>query len=241
MIDLYASSSPNVQKIILMLEETALAYRIVPVNVHRGEQYSDAFTRLNPNRKVPLIVDHEAADGRTVTIFESGAILIYLAEKTGQFLPTEPETRSEVLQWLMIQLTGVGPIFGQFNHFARYAADDSYGFNRFVSETRRLYDLLDARLSGRRYLGGDAYSIADVATFPWIRVEARLFGETFPVMRAGWPEHPGIARWYSDIESRPAVRRAISEIDARPSTLPTASADDLDRYFGRGQFLRSLG
>lgn len=241
MIDLYASSSPNVQKIILMLEETELPYQIKQVNVHRGEQYSPAFEKLNPNRKVPVIVDQDGPTGEPYTVFESGAILLYLAHKTGRFLPKDPVKHFDVIQWLMLQMSGVGPMFGQFNHFVRFAAQESYAMARFTSETRRLYDLLAARLAAAPYLGGDEYSVADIATFPWIRVEARLFGASHKVMRQGWDEHPAIARWFAAIEARPAVQRALAEIDARPSTLPTATESDLNRYFGRQEFQRSLG
>lgn len=240
MITLYASSSPNVQKILVMLEETELPYRIEPVNVHRGEQHLPQFLSLNPNAKVPVIVDEDDTDGSRFTIFESGAILIYLGEKTGRFLPVSPKERSRTLQWLMVQMTGVGPAFGQFNHFVRFAPEATYALERFSSEMRRLYDLIDTRLSSQPYLAGDAYTIADIATFPWIRTQARLFGETHRVLRFGWEEHPHIRRWFEEITCRTAVGRALAAIDARPSTLGTASAEELDRYFGRGRFVRRL-
>lgn len=240
MIDLYSSSSPNVQKIHLMLEETGLPYRIVPVNVHKGEQYADEFSRLNPNRKVPVIVDPHGPDGAPITVIESGAILLYLAEKTDQFLPTDARRRCETMQWLMIQLTGIGPMFGQFNHFRRFAEHDSYAVTRYSSEARRLYDLLETRLAGSEFLGGADYSIADIATFPWIRVQNNLFGDRYPVMHVDWPGHPHLSRWYRTIAARPAVKRALAGIDSRPSTLSTAGPDELDRYFGRGAFARRL-
>ena len=241
MIDLHASSSPNVQKIQVMLEEVGLPYSIVPVNVHKGEQYGEAFTALNPNRKVPVIVDHDGPGGRPFTVFESGAILIYLAEKTGMLFPTEAVARSHTLQWLMIQMTGVGPMFGQFNHFIRFGQQDSYAVERYTSEARRLYDLLDKRLGEVAWLGGADYSIADIATFPWIRTQARLFGKSHPVMAQDWDGHPNLNRWFAAIAARPAVQRALTEIDRRPSTLGTAEPQELDRYFGRRAFARKLG
>ena len=141
----------------------------------------------------------------------------------------------------MLQMSGVGPMFGQFNHFVRFAPQESYALSRYTSETRRLYDLLDARLAATPYLGGDEYSIADITTFPWIRVEAKLFGVSHKVMRRGWDDHPAIARWFAAIEGRPAVQRALAEIDTRPSTLLTATENDLNRYFGRQEFQRTLG
>lgn len=240
MIDLYSSSSPNVQKIHIMLEEVGLSYQVVPVNVHKGEQYGPGFTALNPNRKVPVIVDNDGPGGAPLTVIESGAILIYLAEKAGMLFPTEPVARSLCLQWLMIQMTGIGPMFGQFNHFIRFGQQDSYAVERYTSEARRLYDLLDQRLGEAAYLGGDAYTIADVATFPWIRVQARLFGKNHPVMAEGWTAHPNIARWFGAVAARPAVQRALPQIDSRPSTLSTAGPQDLDRYFGRNEFARTL-
>lgn len=240
MIELYASSSPNVQKVVIFLEEAELRYRLRPVNVHQGEQYLPQFRALNPNAKVPVIVDHEGPGGAVHTVFESGAILLYLAEKTGRFLPSGPLERSTAIQWLMIQLTGIGPMFGQFNHFARFAKDATYGLERYASEMRRLYDLIDERLADAPFLGGRDYTIADIATFPWIRTQARLFGERYGALRQGWTEHPNIARWFASIEARPAVARAVVDIDSRPSTLGSASPEQLDRYFGRGAWRRRI-
>ncbi|WP_108459687.1 glutathione S-transferase family protein [Devosia naphthalenivorans] len=240
MIELFASTSPNVTKVILMLEETGLDYKITPVDVHRGEQYGQVFQALNPNGKVPVIADHDAAGGATMTIFESGAILMYLAEKTGHLLTVEPMERYQVVQWLMIQMAGVGPNFGQFNHFVRYAAKEQYSVDRFTSEVRRLYDLLDARLGEARFLGGYAYSIADVATVPWIRVQAKLFGATHRVLNFGWPEHPHLRRWFEAILERPAAKRAFSISENLPSHQHEATQEERDRYFARGQYAQTL-
>lgn len=191
MIDLYASSSPNVQKIVIMLEETGLPYFIKQVNVHRGEQHAPDFVALNPNRKVLVIVDQDGPGGKPYTVFESGAVLLYLAHKTGRFLPSDVAKQFDAIQWLMIQLTGIGPMIGQFNHFVRFAADSAYALDRYVSETRRLYDLIDARLQAVPYLGGDDYSIADIATFanrPELLFRARGI-PAFADMRTASPRH----------------------------------------------------
>ena len=235
MIDLYAMASPNAQKIYLMLEETGLAYRAHQVNIWKGEQFTPEFLALNPNAKVPVIIDGDSPDGGRQIVFESGAILIYLAEKTGSLLAASGRERHEVMQWLMIQLTGIGPMLGQFNHFSRFAADNSYAVSRYTTEAKRLYRLFDDRLARTPYVGGSAYSIADIATFPWFRTEARLFGETRPFMQIDAEEYPHLWRWFGKVAARPAVRKALDVIDAHPSTLATATADEIDRVFGRGR------
>ncbi len=172
MIDFYALTSPNVQKIYIMLEETKLPYKEHFVDVWKGDQYSSDFIKVNPNSKIPAIVDHDGPGGKPITIFESGAILMYLAEKSGKFLPSDMAKKYEVLQWLMIQLTGVGPSFGQFTHFKMFAPKDkdhTYSTSRHHTEVKRLYEVLEKRLGQAKYLGGDEYSIADIATFPWTR------------------------------------------------------------------------
>lgn len=240
MITVYASTSPNVHKVEIMLHETGLAHEIELVDVHRGAQFQAEFEALSPNRKVPVIVDHDGPGGTPFPVFESGAILIYLAEKTGTFLPVSPGPRSDVMQWLMLQMSAVGPMFGQFNHFRRYAQNDHYGLARYTTQTRRLYDVLEKRLSEQRYLGGDDYSIADIATFPWIRVEDKLFGAAHPVMRTDWPGHPHLTRWYEEIMARPRVRAAVDAFSSRASNAESASPRELDLYYGRGEFRLSL-
>ena len=169
MIDLYALTSPNVQKIYLMLEETKLPYKEHFVDVWKGDQFDPDFLKINPNGKIPVIVDHEGPGGKPYTVFESGAILMYLAEKSGKFLPADMAKQYEVMQWLMIQLTSVGPMFGQFTHFKLFSPrdkDTSYAMTRYQTEVKRLYEVLEQRLVGVPYLGGDEYTIADIATFP---------------------------------------------------------------------------
>ena len=235
MIDLYGMRSPNVQKILLALEEFGLPYNFVPVNVWASEQFSPEFRALNPNSKVPVIVDRDAAGGEPTTVFESGAILIYLAEKTGRFLPASGPARYAVLQWLMHQMGGIGPIFGQFTHFKIYAVgDNEYSMTRYKTEVRRLYGVLDDRLGESAWLGGPDYSIADMAAFPWVRRHA------FNDIDLG--EYPGVARWLADIDARPATSRFLARlaaIDAADTKRrDVAKDDDIDRYFMRGRYAR---
>jgi GSH-dependent disulfide-bond oxidoreductase len=232
MIDFYALTSPNVQKIFIMLEETGLTYTPIYVDVWKGDQFKPEFLKLNPNAKIPVIVDHEGPGGRSYTCFESGAILIYLAEKTGQFLPKDMAARYDVIQWLMIQLTGVGPMFGQFVHFKRFApANNDYALSRYQTEVRRLYDVFEKRLGQSSYLGGNDYSIADIATFPWSRQH--------DFQGVKWDEHPNCARWFDAIAARPAVKRALAKIETIPSVRENAKPEDVDRFFGRGRYARA--
>jgi GST-like protein len=232
MIDLYALTSPNVQKIFIGLEEMELPYTVIPVDVWKGENFKPEFRKINPNGRIPAIVDHDGPDGKPYTVFESGAILMYLGDKTGRFFPADVRARYDTLQWLMIQLTGVGPIFGQYTHYKRFAGSgaNEYSVNRFQTEVRRLYDVLDERLGRTAYLGGEAYSIADIATFPWIR------NHEFQNVKLG--DLPNVARWFKAIGERPAVKRAIAKVDGIKTARDTATPEVLDRLFGRGQFAR---
>jgi GSH-dependent disulfide-bond oxidoreductase len=232
MIDFYVLTSPNVQKIFIMLEELELPYRTIPVDVFKGENFKAEFVKLNPNAKIPVIVDHEGPGGRPYTVFESGTILLYLAEKSGRFVPKDTIARYDTLQWLMIQLTGIGPMFGQLTHFKRFApGGNDYSLSRYQTEVRRLYDLLELRLGQSAYLGGPEYTIADIATFPWTR--------THDWQGVKWDDHPNLARWFNAIADRPAVKRAIAKIDAITSARDTAKPEDLDRLFGRGRYARA--
>ncbi len=200
MIDLYTWGTPNGRKVSVMLEETGLPYRVHPIDISKGEQFRPDFVALNPNSKIPAIVDDEGPGG-PISLFESGAILIYLAEKTGQLLARDPRRRAETLVWLMFQMGGVGPMFGQAHHFLRAAPEPvPYGIERYTKETRRLYGVMDKRLGAVAYLAGE-YSIADVATFPWV---ARH--EWHKVALA---DFPNVARWYDAIGARPAVARGM--------------------------------
>ena len=232
MIDFYALTSPNVQKIYLALEELELPYRENFVDVWKGDQFQADFLKVNPNAKIPAIVDHEGPGGKPYAVFESGAILLYLADKTGKLLPKEPRARFDAIQWLMIQMTGVGPTLGQLTHYKRFApAGNEYGLSRHQTEALRLADVLDGRLGVAPFLGGSDYSIADVATWPWMR-NHDFFG-------IKWAEHPNLARWFEAIASRPATKRALAKIDLIKSSRDQAKPEDLDRIFGRGRFARA--
>jgi GST-like protein len=201
MIDLYTWSTPNGRKVSIMLEEIGLPYRVHKIDISKGDQFKPEYIAINPNSKIPAIVDPEGPGGKPLTLFESGAILIYLAEKTGKFVPKDPVARYVVLEWLMFQMGGVGPMFGQVHHFLRAAPEPvPYAIERYGKETRRLYVVLDARLEKADYLAG-AYSIADIATYPWV---ARH--EWHKVALA---DFPNVERWYRKIEARPAVARGM--------------------------------
>ncbi len=201
MIDLYYWTTPNGHKVTLFLEETALPYRVIPVNIGRGEQFEPAFLRVAPNNRIPAIVDHDPeGGGEPVALFESGAILLHLAEKTGRFIPSDGRGRAEVLQWLFWQMGGLGPMAGQNHHFRNYAPEKiPYAIDRYVRETNRLYGVLDRRLADRAFLAGDAYSIADMASFPWILPDAQ--GQSMD-------DFPHLRRWHAEIKARPATGRA---------------------------------
>lgn len=205
MITLYTWATPNGRKVSVMLEECGMPYRVEAVDIMKGAQFLPGFVAINPNSKIPAIIDDEGPqgpEGRPFTLFESGAILIYLAEKAGRFLPTDARGRYDTLQWLMFQMAGVGPIFGQAHHYLRFAPEPvPYAIKRFSDETARLYGVLDRRLGEAEYLAGE-YSIADMATFPWV---ARH--EFHKIDLVGYPN---VRRWHDTIASRPAVQRGMA-------------------------------
>jgi GSH-dependent disulfide-bond oxidoreductase len=228
-IDLYALTSPNVQKIYIMLEETELPYREHFVDVWKGDQFDSEFRKINPNQKIPVIVDHRGPDGRPYTVIESGAILMYLAEKTGKFLPQDTIGKYDVLQWLMFQVSGIGPAFGQFTHYKLFGPKDAaYSQSRFQTEVKRLYAVLEDRLGELPYIGGDDYSIADIATFPWTR--------NHDMQGVKWEDHPNLARWFNAISERPAVKAALVKVAGIKSNREMATDDQKDRLFGRGRY-----
>jgi GST-like protein len=233
MIDLYGMGSPNVVKIYIALEELELPYTVHPIDVFGGAQFSEAFIKLNPNAKVPVIVDHEGPGGKPYTVFESGAILLYLAEKTLRLLPTDIAARYDVIQWLMVQMTGVGPMSGQLVHFVRFApGGNEYARSRYATQVHRLLETIDARLGQVPFLGGATYSIADIATFPWLRLADMLIG-------AGKTKYANVQRWVDTIAARPAVIRALQAVDdvrARTTQFDKADADMVDKVMGRGQY-----
>ena len=233
MIDLYGMGSPNVVKVYIALEELELPYTVHPVDVFGGTQFSAAFLKLNPNAKVPVIVDHEGPGGKPYTVFESGAILLYLAEKTLRLLPTDMAARYDVIQWLMVQMTGVGPMSGQLVHFVRFApGGNEYARSRYATQVHRLLETIDARLGQVPFLGGSTYSIADIATFPWLRLADMLIG-------AGKTKYANVQRWVDTIAARPAVIRALQAVDdvrARTTQFDKADVDMVDKVMGRGQY-----
>ena len=205
MIDLYTWTTPNGRKASIMLEEAELPYRVHPINLGEGHQHTESFRAINPNQRIPAIVDHDVSDG-ALTVFESGAILIYLAEKTGKFLPSEVRARTRALQWLMFQMSGIGPMLGQANHFASQAPERiPYAIQRYFDESLRLVGVLDRRLSEHDYLAGD-YSIADIATYPWVIAAWPVF-KSLPPERAGAMEH--VSDWLERVGERPAVQRGM--------------------------------
>ncbi len=201
MIDLYTWTTPNGRKVSIMLEELALPYRVHPVNIGQGEQFRPEYLKINPNGKIPSIVDSEGPDGRPIAMMESGAILIYLAGKTGKLFPQADRAKYEALQWLMFQMGGVGPMFGQTHHFLRAAKEQvPYAIERYTKETRRLYGVLNERLKDHDYLA-DGYSIADIATYPWV---AR-----YEWHKTDLNDFPAVKRWFDAISARPAVQRGM--------------------------------
>jgi GST-like protein len=233
MITLYGMGSPNVVKVYVALEELALPYEVKPVDVFTGRQFDAEFLRLNPNAKVPVIVDPDGPGGKPYTCFESGAILLYLAEKTGRLLPKDPAAKYDAYQWLMTQMSTVGPMFGQLVHFIRFAPPgNDYAKSRYQTQAMRVTEVIDHRLASHDYLAGD-YSVADIATYPWLRNIPGFMG---PEAMA---KVPHVARWVKAIDERPAVQAALARVDAvRAQTTPfdKAEAETLDKLFGRGKF-----
>jgi GST-like protein len=229
MIDLYFWPTPNGRKISIMLEETGLEYRVIPLDIGRGDQFSPEFIEISPNNRMPAIVDQNPADGKALSVFESGAILLYLAEKTGQLIPEELRERYEVIQWLVWQVANLGPMAGQLSHFANYASDpDPYALDRYQKEYDRLLGVMDARLQDREFLAGD-YSIADIAAFPWV-MSYRRFG-------ADLDRFVSLRRWFNVLKTRDAVRRGI---DLGKDWKRTELTDDAARRILFGQTAESI-
>jgi GST-like protein len=228
MIDLHYWPTPNGHKITLFLEEAALPYTLVPVNIGTGEQFRPEFLAISPNNRMPALVDHAPADGgEAVSVFESGAILLYLADKTGRFVPTDLRGRKTVLEWLFWQMGGLGPMTGQYGHFHVYAPEPiPYARERYLREAQRLLRVLDTRLQGRAFLAGDDYTIADMACYPWISPYSKA-----PLDLAPYPE---VRRWQAAIRARPATQRAYAR--AREFDKPAELSEEQRRVlFGQGQ------
>jgi GST-like protein len=227
MIDVYSWPTPNGHKIHIMLEECALPYRAIAVDIGAGEQFRSEFLAISPNNKVPAIVDPDGPDGRPISLFESGAILVYLAGKTGRFLPESTRGKYEVLQWLMFQMASVGPMLGQTHHFRVYAREKiAYAIDRYSNEARRLYGVMDRRLAKSKYLGGDEYTIADIATFPWLR--------SWKNQGIDWDDYPHLRGWFDEIAARPAVERGVQVLADRRKPLLDDHARDV--LFGAEQY-----
>eukprot|EP01037_Dinobryon_pediforme_P022188 gene22188-23256_t len=206
MITLYTWTTPNGRKVSIALEEVGLAYEVKTINIGKNEQFEPSFLKIAPNNRIPAIVDHDAVGG-PLSLFESGAILIYLAEKTGQFLPASGHARYKVLEWLNWQMGGVGPMFGQANHFVKYAPEKvPYGITRYLNETKRLLGVLDRRLGEVEYMAGD-YSIADMMTFPWVKSAFVGLGDDLALADS---DIPNVRRWLATVEARPAVQRGMA-------------------------------
>jgi GSH-dependent disulfide-bond oxidoreductase len=225
-IDLYYWPTPNGWKLTIFLEEVGLPYRIVPVDITSGDQYEEEFLKISPNNKIPAIVDPEGPDGEPISLSESGAILIYLADKTGRFMPESPRDRYLVLQWLMFQMGHVGPMLGQAHHFRGYAPETiPYAIDRYTDEATRLYGVMDRRLSEAEYFAGEEYTIADMAIFPWLRSHERQ-GQDLD-------DYPNVKRWYATLESRPAVARALEVGKDLRRSLDEMDEDTRRSLFGR--------
>ncbi|MBI5258576.1 MAG: glutathione S-transferase N-terminal domain-containing protein [Burkholderiales bacterium] len=208
MLEVYSWATPNGHKVHIMLEECGLPYRIHGVDISAGEQFSPEFLAISPNNKIPAIVDPDGPQGQPISLFESGAILLYLAGKTGRFLPEGTAAKYEVLQWLMFQMGGVGPMLGQAHHFRIYAPEKiPYAIERYTNEAKRLYGVMNRRLARSKYLGGPEYSIADIAVFPWLR--------SWRNQGIDWNDYPHLKGWFDEIAARPAVRRGVEVLADR--------------------------
>jgi GST-like protein len=235
MLELYGMSSPNVLKVIMLLEEVEAPYRFHTLNLLAGDQFSEGFQALNPMRKVPVIIDRLESDGEPVTMFESAAILLYLAGKHGRFLPADERDKLEVLQWLMLEAASAGPILGQYNHYLRFAPERQYSLGRYQTLAGRAYDMYDERLRERDYVAGSGYSIADMSLFPWVEA-------FYTFHRMNWDDHPNLARWHARVKERAGTRRALAryaEINANDATFTAPpSPDMLDQVLARGRSTR---
>ena len=229
MIEAYSWATPNGHKVHIMLEECGLPYKVIPVDIGAGAQFEPHFLAISPNNKIPAIVDPDGPDGKPISLFESGAILLYLAGKTGKLLPADVRGKYEVLQWLMFQMGGIGPMLGQAHHFRIYAPEKiQYAIDRFTNEAKRLYGVLNKRLAASKYIGGAEYSIADIAVFPWIR----------PWKNQGIElnDYPHLKGWFDEIAARPAVQRGVEVLAQQRKPLVDDKAREV--LFGKTQYER---
>jgi GSH-dependent disulfide-bond oxidoreductase len=229
MIEVHSWATPNGHKVHIMLEECGLPYRAHPVNIGAGDQFKPEFLSISPNNKIPAIVDPDGPDGKPISLFESGAILLYLAGKTGRFLPDTVRERYEVLEWLMFQMGGVGPMLGQAHHFRIYAPEKlPYAIDRYTNEAKRLYGVMDKRLAKSKYIAGAEYSVADIAIFPWLR--------SWKNQGIDWADYPHLKGWFDEIAARPAVQRGVEVLANLRKPLVDTQARDV--LFGSQQYQR---
>lgn len=229
MIDLYSMATPNGHKVHIMLEECGLPYRVHHVDIGQGDQFKPEFLAISPNNKIPAIVDSNGPDGQPMSLFESGAILVYLASKVDKFLGHTDTEKFTVLQWLMFQMGGLGPMLGQAHHFRIYAPEKiDYAYNRYTNEAKRLYGVMDKQLATYAYLAGDEYTIADIACFPWTR--------SWKNQGIDWADYPHVKRWFDVISERPAVQRGVEVLTALRKPLVDDKAKEL--LFGSTQYER---
>ena len=232
MIDVYSWATPNGHKIHIMLEECGYQlgrdWRAHPIHIGQGDQFAPDFLRISPNNKIPALVDPHGPDGQPISLFESGAILVYLAAKTGQFMPATDRGKYEVLQWLMFQMGCVGPMLGQNHHFRQYAPETiPYAIDRYTNEAKRLYGVMDRQLANRPYIAGDTYTIADMAIYPWLR--------NWKNQGIDWADHPRLKDWYDKMEARPAVVRGCAVLaDLRKPLQDDKKA--METLFGKTQY-----
>ena len=229
MIEVYSWATPNGHKVHIMLEECGLAYRAHAVDIGAGDQFKPEFLAISPNNKIPAITDPDGPGGKPISLFESGAILLYLAAKTGRFLPEDIAARYEVLEWLMFQMGSIGPMLGQAHHFRIYAPEKiEYAISRYTNEARRLYGVMNKRLAQSKYIAGPDYSIADIAIFPWLR--------SWKNQGIDWNDHPHLKGWFDEIGARPAVQRGVEVLASQRKPL----VDDRAReaLFGNQQYQR---
>ena len=231
MIEVYSWPTPNGHKVHIMLEECGFRldrdWRAIPVNIGTGDQFKPEFLKISPNNKIPAMVDPDGPDGKPIALFESGAILVYLAAKTGKFLPKSDRQKYEVLQWLMFQMGGVGPMLGQAHHFRLYAPEKiAYAVNRYTNEARRLYGVMDRQLARNKYIACNQYSIADIATFPWLR--------SWQNQGIDWAEFPNLKSWFDRLADRPAVKRGVEILAALRKPITDDKAREV--LFGKTQY-----
>jgi GSH-dependent disulfide-bond oxidoreductase len=229
MIECYSWPTPNGHKIHIMLEECGLAYRAIPVNIGTGEQFKPDFLAISPNNRIPAITDPDGPEGKSISLFESGAILVYLAGKTGRFMPNSDRGKYECLQWLMWQMGGLGPMLGQAHHFRIYAPTKiDYAYDRYTNEAKRLYGVLDKQLAKNKFLCGNEYTIADIACFPWTRSTQN--------QGIDWADFPNVKRWHDAIAARPAVQKGVTILaDLRK---PLVDEKAKEALFGKTQYAK---